>query len=136
MDLNSLKDELDADMKIDATKLQWEALNNPVVYAKWLRTYSEARREIIALEAKKKKAVKARLDFYTNRNDDAWNPIEYDKSELKIVMAADDEVLPIDTKISYYQMILDFSGKALDIIKSRGFAIKNAIELRMLEAGR
>ncbi|EIN4798195.1 recombination mediator protein UvsY [Shigella sonnei] len=55
---------------------------------------------------------------------------------MKVVMAADDEVLPIDTKIAYYQMIVDFAGKALDIVKSRGFAIKNAIELRMLESGR
>ncbi|WP_186795014.1 recombination mediator protein UvsY, partial [Salmonella enterica] len=50
MDLNDLKDQLDSDVKIDATKLQWEALNNPVVYSKWLRIYSEAKREIVALE--------------------------------------------------------------------------------------
>ncbi|HDO7428463.1 TPA: recombination mediator protein UvsY [Escherichia coli] len=55
---------------------------------------------------------------------------------MKVVMAADDEILPIDTKIAYYQMVMDFAGRALDIVKSRGFAIKNAIELRMLESGR
>lgn len=135
MDLNDLKEQLETDMKIDATKLQWEALNNPVVYSKWLRIYSEAKRETIALEAKKKKAMKNRLDFYTNRSDD-WCRAEYEKSELKVVMAADDEILPLDTKIAYYQMVMDFAGRALDIVKSRGFAIKNAIELRMMESGR
>lgn len=135
MDLNELKDQLDADVKIDATKLQWEALNNPVVYSKWLRVYSEAKREVIALEAKKKKATKNKLDFYTNRSDE-WCRVEYATSELKVVMAADDDILPLDTKIAYYQMVMDFAGKALDIIKSRGFAIKNAIELRMLESGK
>lgn len=135
MDLNELKEKLDSDVKIDPTKLQYEASNNPTIYASWLRVYGEAKREIVSLEAKKKKALRERLDFYTNRSDN-WCNVEYDKSELKVVMASDDNILPLDTKIAYYQMILDFSSKALDIIKSRGFAIKNMIELRSLEAGR
>lgn len=136
MDLNQLRDKLDNDIKIDATKLQYEAGNNPVIYANWLKIYGEAKKEIIALDAKRKKAMKNRLDFYTNRSDDGWCSVEYDKSELKVVMAADDDILPLDTKIAYYQMIFDFASKALDIIKSRGFAIKNMIELRALESGR
>ncbi|EIF8651744.1 recombination mediator protein UvsY [Salmonella enterica] len=136
MDLNDLKDQLDSDVKIDATKLQWEALNNPVVYSKWLRIYSEAKREIIALEAKKKKALKDRLDFYTNRKDDAWNPIEYEKSEMKVVMAADEIIIKLDTKISYYSLIVELAARAMDIIKGRGYAINQAIKIRELESGK
>ncbi|HHX9249882.1 TPA: recombination mediator protein UvsY [Salmonella enterica subsp. enterica serovar Muenchen] len=136
MDLNDLKDQLDSDVKIDATKLQWEALNNPIVYSKWLRIYSEAKREIVALEAKKKKALKDRLDFYTNRKDDAWNPIEYEKSEMKVVMAADEIIIKLDTKISYYSLIVDLAARAMDIIKGRGYAINQAIKIRELESGK
>ncbi|ENT3492369.1 recombination mediator protein UvsY [Salmonella enterica] len=136
MDLNDLKDQLDSDVKIDATKLQWEALNNPVVYSKWLRIYSEAKREIVALEAKKKKSLKDRLDFYTNRKDDAWNPIEYEKSEMKVVMAADEIIIKLDTKISYYSLIVDLAARAMDIIKGRGYAINQAIKIRELESGK
>lgn len=136
MDLNDLKDQLDSDVKIDATKLQWEALNNPVVYSKWLRIYSEAKREIVALEAKKKKALKDRLDFYTNRKDDAWNPIEYEKSEMKVVMAADEIIIKLDTKISYYSLIVDLAARAMDIIKGKGYAINQAIKIRELESGK
>ncbi len=135
MDLNELRDQLDADMKIDATKLQWEALNNPVVYSKWLRIYSEAKREIVALEAKKKKALKDRLDFYTNRSDE-WCRTEYEKSELKVVMAADEILIKLDTKISYYSLIVDYASRAMDIIKGRGYAINQAIKLRELESGK
>ncbi|EOS9525194.1 recombination mediator protein UvsY [Salmonella enterica] len=135
MDLNELRDQLDADMKIDATKLQWEALNNPVVYSKWLRIYSEAKREIVALEAKKKKALKDRLDFYTNRSDE-WCRTEYEKSELKVVMAADEILIKLDTKISYYSLIVDLASRAMDIIKGRGYAINQAIKLRELESGK
>ncbi|ECW6673553.1 recombination mediator protein UvsY [Salmonella enterica] len=136
MDLNDLKDQLDSDVKIDATKLQWEALNNPVVYSKWLRIYSEAKREIVALEAKKKKSLKDRLDFYTNRKDDAWNPIEYEKSEMKVVMAADEIIIKLDTKISYYSLIVELAARAMDIIKGRGYAINQAIKIRELESGK
>lgn len=135
MDIENLRNQLDIDVKIDATKLQYEASNNPVIYAKWLRIYSEAKRELIALETRRKKTMKNRLDFYTNRSDN-WCNTEYEKSEMKVVMAADDEILPLETKIAYYQMILDFASKALDIIKSRGFSIKNMIEIRSLESGR
>ncbi|EAS4213714.1 single-stranded DNA-binding protein, partial [Salmonella enterica] len=89
-----------------------------------------------ALEAKKKKALKDRLDFYTNRKDDAWNPIEYEKSEMKVVMAADEIIIKLDTKISYYSLIVDLAARAMDIIKGRGYAINQAIKIRELESGK
>ncbi|EBU8555327.1 single-stranded DNA-binding protein [Salmonella enterica subsp. enterica serovar Telelkebir] len=135
MNLDDLKDQLDADVKIDPTKLQHEAANNPLVYSKWLRIYGDAKREIIALEAKKKKALKERLDYYTNRSDN-WCSVEYEKSEMKVVMAADSIILQSETKIAYYTLIMDFASKAMDIIKGRGYAINQMIKIRELESGK
>lgn len=135
MNLDDLKDQLDADVKIDPTKLQHEAANNPLVYSKWLRIYGDAKREIIALEAKKKKALKERLDYYTNRSDN-WCSVEYEKSEMKVVMAADAIILQSETKIAYYTLIMDFASKAMDIIKGRGYAINQMIKIRELESGK
>lgn len=135
MKLEEMQDLLDEDTKIDGTKLQWEASNNPTVYAKWLRIYSDVKKQITRLEAEKKVALKKRLDFYTGRGDEL-SMVSYEKSEMKTVLQADAEVLRIDTSIAIYLNMLDFATRALDIIKSRGFAIKNMIDIRGFEAGK
>lgn len=136
MKLEDLNDQLDADLKIDSSKLQWEASNNPLVYSKWLRVYSAIKKEILAQEAAKKVMVKKRLDYYTGRSDDEISMVSYEKSEMKTVMSADAEILKIETKLQYYMILLDFATRALDIVKSRGFSIKHMIDIRSLEAGK
>ncbi|WDS61736.1 single stranded DNA-binding protein [Cronobacter phage vB_Cdu_VP8] len=135
MKLEDLNDQLDNDLKIDSSKLQWEASNNPLVYSKWLRVYSAIKKEILAQEAAKKVLVKKRLDYYTGRSDDEISMVSYEKSEMKTVMSADSEILKIETKLQYYLILLDFATRALDIVKSRGFSIKHMIDIRSLEAG-
>ena len=135
MNLSELQNKLDIEVKIDSTKLQYEASNNPVVYSGWLRAYSDIKKNIIALEHKKKLALKQRLDYYTGRGNEIC-PDLYEKSEMKTVLSADESVANIELKIQMYNVMLDFCSKALEIIKARGFAIKNMIDIRSLEAGK
>lgn len=134
MKLEDIQEELDSDLKIDSTKLQYEAANNPALYGKWLRKYSLIKKEMLAIEAKRKTAVKNRLDFYTGRGDEVCMT-SYEKSEMKTVICADADVLRVDTTLAYWNILLDFCSKALDAIKSRGFAIKHVIDMRQLENG-
>ncbi|EGA2693584.1 single-stranded DNA-binding protein [Salmonella enterica] len=135
MKLEELNEQLTKDLEVDQTKLSLELSKNPLLHARWLRVYNEARREIISLEAKKKKLLKDKIDYYSNRGDE-FCPFEYSTSELKIVLNADSELLPVDTKIEYYTMIADFANKALDAVKGRGYAINNMVKLRELESGK
>ncbi|ECX4133933.1 single-stranded DNA-binding protein [Salmonella enterica] len=135
MKLEELNEQLTKDLEVDQTKLSIELSKNPLLHARWLRVYNEARREIISLEAKKKKLLKDKIDYYSNRGDE-FCPFEYSTSELKIVLNADSELLPVDTKIEYYTLIADFANKALDAVKGRGYAINNMVKLRELESGK
>ncbi|EAM6533155.1 single-stranded DNA-binding protein [Salmonella enterica] len=135
MKLEELNEQLTKDLEVDQTKLSLELSKNPLLHARWLRVYNEARREIISLEAKKKKLLKDKIDYYSNRGDE-FCPFEYSTSELKIVLNADSELLPVDTKIEYYSLIADFANKALDAVKGRGYAINNMVKLRELESGK
>ncbi|EAX1208508.1 single-stranded DNA-binding protein [Salmonella enterica] len=135
MKLEELNEQLTKDLEVDQTKLSIELSRNPLLHARWLRVYNEARREIISLEAKKKKLLKDKIDYYSNRSDE-FCPFEYSTSELKIVLNADSELLPVDTKIEYYSLIADFANKALDAVKGRGYAINNMVKLRELESGK
>ncbi|ELS9874351.1 recombination mediator protein UvsY [Salmonella enterica] len=135
MKLEELNEQLTKDLEVDQTKLSLELSKNPLLHARWLRVYNEARREIISLEAKKKKLLKDKIEYYSNRGDE-FCPFEYSTSELKIVLNADSELLPVDTKIEYYSLIADFANKALDAVKGRGYAINNMVKLRELESGK
>ncbi|CCI88764.1 single stranded DNA-binding protein,phage-associated [Yersinia phage phiR1-RT] len=135
MKLEDLQIELDADMEIDGTKLQYEAANNPKIYSKWIRYHSACRKEMLAIEARKKNALKDRLDFYTGRSDEV-SMIQYDKSELKTVMHADDSILKLETHFQYWGIMLEFCSKGIDAVKGRGFAIKAMIDIRSLESGK
>lgn len=134
MSLEKLQNEYDSDIKIDGSKLQFEASNNPVLYSKWLRKYSSIKQEILKLELNKRKILKERLDFYTGRSNEACLYV-YEKSEMKTVILADEEILKIDAKIQIYEIMLDYISKAVDNIKSRGYAIKNMIDIRKFENG-
>ena len=136
MTLEELQNELENDLVIDQTKLQYEAANNPVLYGKWVRKHSACRKKILSLETVKKQNLKRRLDYYTGRGDVGEVCMDqYERSEMKTVLSADKDILSVDTKIQYWNILLEFCSNSMDIIKSRGFSIKHIIDLRQFEAG-
>ena len=136
--LESFQDELDKDLKIDGTKLQHEIQCNVLLHSKWLRIYTNCKKEIMRLDIQKKTAMKKRQDFYTGRSEPGEEVCmdQYEKSEMKVVMAADSSVLKIDTSIQYWALLQDFCGSALDAVKARGFSLKHILEMRQFEAGK
>ncbi|AIX12176.1 UvsY-like recombination mediator [Citrobacter phage Moon] len=137
MKLEDLQEELKNDLQLDSTKLQYEAANNPVLYGKWLNKHSSIRKEMLRIEAQKKTSLKRKLDYYTGRGDgDDFSMDRYEKSEMKTVLSADQEVLKLDTSLQYWAILLEFCSGAMDAIKSRGFGIKHVIEMRQFEAGK
>ncbi|AHY25170.1 recombination repair and ssDNA binding protein [Pectobacterium bacteriophage PM2] len=136
--LNSFQDELDKDLVIDGTRLQYEVQHNVLLHSKWLRMYSNCKKEIMKLEIDKTKASKKSLDFYTGRSEPGEEVCMdvYEKSELKIVMPAESSLLKINTSIQYWALLQDFCSSALDAIKARGFNLKTMHEIRQFESGK
>lgn len=134
MKLEDLQTELDKDLEIDYTKLELEAGNNPKLYGKWLRYYSNCKKEMLVIEAKKKRALKNRLDYYTGRADEVSTDL-YEKSEMKTVLSADSEIVKVDAIMNYWMIMMDFCGSAMDAVKSKGFSVKHIIDLRKFESG-
>ncbi|HHB0793439.1 TPA: recombination mediator protein UvsY [Vibrio cholerae] len=134
MKLEELQEKLQNDLKIDLTKLQYEASNNPVLYGNWIKIYSDIKKNLLVYENSKKKALKSRLDHYTGRGEEVCMDV-YEKSEMKTVLSADSEVIKAETTYQYWLLLLDVATRALEAIKSRGFSIKHALECRQFEAG-
>ncbi|ASD52099.1 recombination, repair and ssDNA binding protein [Pseudomonas phage PspYZU05] len=136
MTLQELQDELQKDLQIDPTKLEYESSQNPVLYGKWLVKYSSLKKEVIRIDNDRKTSAKERLDFYTGRSEGQVCFDRYERSEMKTVVSADETILKLDTKLQYMAIMLEFCSTGMDAIKQRGFAIKHMIEMRQFEAGK
>lgn len=133
--LELLQNELEEDMKIDPLKLQYESSQIPVVWSKWLRYHSNAKKKLIQLQAKKESVIKDRLLYYTGRGDEMTDIVFSGSGEIKIAIAGDPQVIEVNKLIQYFEMITEFTTKALDIVKNKGYSLKNMIEIRKLESG-
>lgn len=133
--LEDLQAELEEDMKIDTLKLQYESSQIPVTWSKWLRYNSNAKKKLIQLQARKETAVKEKMLFYTGRGDQVCETVYSGSGEIKIAISGDPSIVEVNKLIQYFELIAEFTGKALDIVKNKGYSIKNMIEIRKLENG-
>ena len=135
MTLAELKLELEKDLPINLTDIQWESANNPVIYGKWVRYLAEYKVQHKRALNKRSKAKKVRLDYYTGRGDDICLD-QYAPSEMKTVLEASQDYMKADTEAELVDIMVDFCKGALDAVKHRGYAIKVIVEQRILESGK
>lgn len=131
--LEQLQQELTDDIKISLIGLQAQIANNPYLYQKWVNYYTNVKMLVKVAENEKSRILKARLDYYTGREGICME--SYEKSELKIVLAADTDLQKADSKLYVLNLKLDFIREALEAIKQRGFALKNIIDQNKFENG-
>lgn len=136
MNTTELKAELEKDLPINLTDLQYESAQNPVLYGKWLRYMTDLRMQHKKLSNQKLKEQKDRLLYYTGRHENDICIDVFDKTELRTIIPADDKVLRADTELEIVNIMIDLCKGALDAIKNRGFSIKAIIEQRQLESGK
>lgn len=132
--LDQLQQELSEDIKITLINLQSQMAQNPYLYSKWLNYYTQIKFQIKLAENQKSQVIKKRLDDLTGRGDEPCMEV-YEKSELKIVMAADSEIQKADSKLYVLLLKADFIKEALESIKQRGFALKNILDSNKFEQG-
>lgn len=135
MTLDDLKKELQSDLPINQTDLQYEAANNPVIYGKWLRYLSDLKMQHKKMQNQKTKALRERLEYYTGRGDDICID-QYSPTELRTIIPGDSLILRADTEAEIINIMIEFCKGCLDAIKNRGYGIKQIVEIRQLESGK
>ena len=132
--LEQLQQELSEDIKISLINLQQQIAQNPITYQKWVNYFSQVKFQLKLAENQKSVVLKNRLDFLTGRGDEPCITV-YEKSEFKIVLAADPELQKADSKVFVLNLKLEFIREALEAIKQRGFALKNILDCNKFEQG-
>ena len=134
MKFSELQDKLDEDVKIDPSKLIEETAENLRKHAWWIRRLSEERAKYRHANSEMLAVMKDRYNYYAGYSN---TPYDYnlDARAIKYNLEGDDVVLAKQKEINMIQLRLELIEKACDLMVSRGFAIKNQIELTKLYHG-
>jgi hypothetical protein len=129
------------DVKIDDIELDREALNVPILHAKYLSILSQERLKLRSFKIKRAEVNRKLSDYYRG---DLNNPADLEeigrepwpksvlKQELVSYVEADDEMIKLTTRMALQQETVDVCEEILKAINSRGYVIKNAIDWRRL----
>lgn len=139
-----VKDIVDAwrqDVKIDDVELDREALNVPILHAKYLGILSEERLKLRSLKIRRAELSRKLTDYYrgdlNNPEDlaaidrEPW-PKAVLKQEVSGYVEADEEMIKLTTRMALQQETVDVCEEIIKAINSRGYTIKNAIDWRRL----
>lgn len=134
MKLEDLHDMIDRDLIVDRSDLGKESLDNVKLYTKYIRLWSEEKMKKESMLLQIEREIKDKRDYYMgNASAEVYKAkpfnlkLKHESSANKYINA-DDDIIKLKQKILIQEQKVDVIESALDQIKSRGFAIKNAIE--------
>jgi hypothetical protein len=133
MDLDEVQLLWDEDSQLDVDNLHTESTNIPALHAKYYRILNK----IILLkkmeENKFKVLKKEKWQYYTGKADPQVyieKPFDHKvlRQDVDKYMDADEDLIKLNSKIDYYQVMLSYLDSILKTINNRTFQIKNAVE--------
>ena len=133
MDLDEVQSLWDEDSQLDVDNLHTESTNIPALHAKYYRILNK----IILLkkmeENKFKVLKKEKWQYYTGKADPqiyVEKPFDHKvlRQDVDKYMDADEDLIKLNSKIDYYQVMLSYLDSILKTINNRTFQIKNAVE--------
>ena len=140
MNLDELKHEVCADLKINNEHLDTESLKNQEIKAKYLDY--KTRYELLLFKAKGdyKRLYREKWEYYGGKADAkiyVSKPFDLKvlKTDLSVYITSDDEVIDAENKIGYLETVVDYIKGVIKSVDNRGWDIKNSIEWKKFEAG-
>ena len=141
MTLEELQEEARKDLAItDQERLDTESFKNQKIKSKWLDYRNRYEQLLIKHKANHQKMYREKWEYYGGKADAkvyAAKPFDIKvlKNDLHMYIQSDDDILQLQTKISYYEMIIKYVEGVLKSIDNRGWVIRNATEWKKFEAG-
>ena len=139
--LEELKNEAREDLAITRLEnLDQESYKNQTIKPKWLEY--KTRYELLKTQANIKytKLYRDKWEYYGGKADAkvyAAKPFDIKvlKTDLGMYINADDEIVELQAKISYYEVIIKYIDGIIKSIDNRGWDIRNAQDWKKFEAG-
>lgn len=136
MNIESLRDMVEKDIKIDETDLNSESLRTPQLHNKYLVLYQNSQLQLEKLEFEEKVLKRDKWLYYSGKmgeddlNRHQWEPFEYNilKTDIPMFIDSDGDMQKIRAKISLQKSIATYLEEVIKIIVGRQWNIKSAIE--------
>jgi|TARA_A100001011_G_scaffold387068_2_gene464212 hypothetical protein len=138
---DELKSEAREDLAIVRLEnLDQESYKNQNIKPKWLEYKS--RFELLKTQAhiKYTKLYREKWEYYGGKSDAkvyAAKPFDIKvlKNDLQMYINADDDIIELQAKIAYYEVIIKYIDGIINSIDKRGWDIRNAQDWKKFEAG-
>ena len=140
MNLDDLKLEVQADLKINNEHLDTESLKNQEIKAKYLDIKSKYELLLFKAKGDYKRIYRDKWEYYGGKADAkvyVSKPFDIKvlKTDLSVYITSDDDVINAENKIGYLETVVDYIKGVIKSVDNRGWDIKNAIEWKKFEAG-
>ena len=138
---DELKSEAREDLAIVRLEnLDQESYKNQNIKPKWLEYKS--RFELLKTQAhiKYTKLYREKWEYYGGKSDAkvyAAKPFDIKvlKNDLQMYINADDDIIELQAKITYYEVIIKYIDGIIKSIDNRGWDIRNSQDWKKFEAG-
>ena len=133
MNLDEIQLSWEEDSKIDDDNLHSESTKIPSLHAKYYRILNNILLMKKLEENKFKQLKKTKWQYYTGKADPEVyiaQPFDHKvlRQDVDKYMDSDEDLIKIQNKIDYFQVMLNYLDSILKIINNRTYQIKNSIE--------
>jgi len=133
MNIETLYEEVQRDLKIDDTELDLESIRTPQIHNKYLKYFTQQSLQYKKLQDDYKILYRDKWEYYTGKspaNVYAEKPFDIKvlKADVNIYIDADEELQQLGQKIAYTKQVVEYLERILKEINNRNWNIRNTIE--------
>jgi hypothetical protein len=123
------KEEIQKDVKIDELNLLERQMQLPAIKHKWVARLIDAKRELNALNRKKKVLRESVLEEFKKQGI----PPSIPKSTIDTKIETSDVMIKLQEEIDEKEIMVQYLEKVETIFKNMSFDLKNIVEINKME---
>jgi len=125
---------------INDEDLHQQSYKNQIIKPKWLDYKSKYKLMMFQCKAEHKKLYREKWEYYGGKSDAkvyAAKPFDLKvlKTDLGVYINSDEDIIEVEKKIVYYEIVIEFIEGVIKSIDSRGWDIRNAQDWKKFIAG-
>ena len=133
MDLETLQNQADVDLKIDDTELDLESIRTPQLHNKYLKLFTKYSLQLKKVKDDYDGLYKFKWEYYTGKATmNVYQAEPFDlkvlKSDVHIYLNADAELQKLGQRQEYLNVVVVYIERVLREINNRNWNIRNTIE--------
>ena len=133
MDLETLQNQADVDLKIDDTELDLESIRTPQLHNKYLKLFTKYSLQLKKVKDDYDGLYKFKWEYYTGKSTmEVYQAQPFDlkvlKSDVGIYLNADEELQKLGQRTEYLNVVVVYLERVLREINNRNWNIRNTIE--------